>query len=104
MLSQSEKTNPKQTQFQTGHLLIDRMKPKMSANSLLAKDYKNETTFRLQKNKPNQTQFQLPPKACPELSPALSVVEWAEACKTEVRCRFSEIRYLSSVHGHELVN
>jgi len=30
----------------------------MNANSLLAKDYENETAFRLQKYKPKQSQFQ----------------------------------------------
>jgi hypothetical protein len=39
-------------------------------------------------------------RACPELAVALSVVEgvveWAEGGKTEVPCRFSEVRYLSS--------
>ena len=40
-----KKTNPKQTQFL--------QRPKMNVNSLLTKDYDNETTFRLQKNKPN---------------------------------------------------
>ena len=40
---------------------------KMSANVYVIEDYENETTFRPQKNKPKQTQFYLPPKACPEL-------------------------------------
>jgi len=34
--------------------------PKMSANAFLQKGYENETTFRPQKNKPKQTQFQNP--------------------------------------------
>ena len=74
------------------------VKPKMSANIFITKDYENETAFRLQKNKPKQSQF-----LCPQRG------------KTEVRCRFSEVRYLSSafcfcrkascglssVHGHQ---
>ncbi len=31
---------------------------KMNANAFSQKDYENETAFRPQKNKPNQTQFQ----------------------------------------------
>jgi release factor glutamine methyltransferase len=50
MISQSEKTNPIQTQFL--------QRPKMNANVFITKDYENETSFRLQKNKPKQTQFQ----------------------------------------------
>jgi len=50
MISQSEKTNPIQTQFL--------QRPKMNVNVFVTKDYENETAFRLQKNKPNQTQFQ----------------------------------------------
>ena len=34
----------------------------MSANVYIIEDYENETAFRLQKNKPKQTQFHLPPK------------------------------------------
>ena len=30
----------------------------MNATSLLTKDYENESAFRVQENKPNQTQFQ----------------------------------------------
>jgi len=33
----------------------------MNVNAFLQKDYENETTFRLRKNKPKQTQFHLPP-------------------------------------------
>ncbi len=45
-----KKTKPKQTQFpQT---------PKMNANAFSQKDYENETTLRLPKNKPKQSQFQ----------------------------------------------
>ncbi len=83
MISQSEKTNPIQTQFL--------QRPKMSVNLYVIEDYENETTLRPQKNKPKQTQFHLPPSG-----------------KTEVRCRTSEFRYLSSafcflssVHVHQ---
>ena len=34
----------------------------MNVNSYATKDYENITTLRLQKNKPKQTQFHLPPK------------------------------------------
>ncbi len=78
-----EKTKPKQTQFQK--------EPKMNANVFITKDYENETALRPQKNKPKQSQF-----LCPQRG------------KTEVRCRFSEVIYLSSafcflssVHGHQ---
>ncbi len=77
-------------------------KAKMNVNPYIPTDYEKETTLRPQKNKPNQSQFHLPQRR------ALS---YAEGGKTEVRCRFSEVRYLSSafcflssVHGHELVN
>jgi len=53
MISQSEKTNPIQTQFL--------QRAKMNANAFSQKDYENETAFRPQKNKPKQTQFHLPP-------------------------------------------
>jgi len=33
------------------------VKPKMNVNLYVIEDYENETSFRLQKNKPNQTQF-----------------------------------------------
>jgi len=33
-------------------------KVQMNVNPILAKDYDNETAFRLRKNKPNQSQFQ----------------------------------------------
>jgi len=46
-----EKTNPIQTQSNPISV-----KPKMSANVFVTKDYENETAFRLQKNKPNQSQ------------------------------------------------
>jgi len=45
----------KQTQFL--------QRPKMNVNVYATKDYKNETAFRPQKNKPNQSQFHIPPKA-----------------------------------------
>ena len=71
----------------------------MSANAFSQKDYENETAFRLRKNKPNQTQFRLPQR---------HAVSYAEGGKTEVRRRFSEVRYLFSafcflsyVHGHQ---
>ena len=49
------KTNPIQTQSNPISV-----KPKMNANVFATKDYKNETTLRPQKNKPNQSQFQMP--------------------------------------------
>jgi len=48
--SRPKKTNPIQTQFL--------QKPKMNVNLYVIKEYENETAFRLQKNKPKQTQFQ----------------------------------------------
>jgi len=64
---------------------------KMNANVFATKDYENETAFRPKKNKPNQTQF-----LCPQRG------------KTEIRCRMSEVSYLSSafcflssVHWHQ---
>ena len=80
----------------TNQLLFMQNKPnlldaQMNVNIYYTKVYKNETTFRPQKNKPKQTQFHLPPSG-----------------KTEVRCRTSEFRYLSSafcflssVHNHQ---
>ncbi len=49
------KTNPIQTQSNP----ISE-KPKMNANVYATKDYENKTAFRLEQNKPNQTQFQRP--------------------------------------------
>jgi len=37
-------------------------RPKMNVSLFTTKDYENITTFKLRKNKPNQTQFHLPPK------------------------------------------
>jgi len=78
------------------------VKPKMNANLFFTKDYENETTFRLQKNKSNQSQFHLPQR---------HALSYAEGGKTEVQCRMSEVRYLSSAfcflssfHVHLLVN
>jgi len=47
-----KKTKPKQTQFL--------QRPKMNVNLFTSKDYENETAFRLQKNKPKQTQSLAP--------------------------------------------
>jgi len=71
----------------------------MNVKLYVIKDYENETTHRPKKTNPIQTQSK----------PVLSAVEWAnftypqrhalsyaEGGKTEVRCRFSEVRYLSS--------
>ncbi len=80
------KTNPIQTQFL--------QRPKMSATVFVTKDYENETNFRPKKTNPNKANFTYPQRL------ALS---YAEGAKTEVRCRMSEVRYLSSVHGHLLV-
>jgi len=33
------------------------VKPKVNVSSFLTKDYENESAFRVQENKPNQTQF-----------------------------------------------
>jgi len=73
------KTNPIQTQFAKGQneckLIYSKglqkkrrfrspnkqtqflQRPKMNVNLYVIEDYKNETTFRPQKNKPKQTQF-----------------------------------------------
>ena len=48
MISQSEKNKPNSNPIS--------VKPKMSANVFVTKEYENETAFRLQKNKPNQSQ------------------------------------------------
>ena len=48
MISQSEKTNPISE------------KPKMNVNLYVIKEYENETAFRLEQNKPNQSQFPCP--------------------------------------------
>jgi len=45
MISQSEKTNPIQTQFL--------QRPKMDVNLYIIEEYENETAFRLEQNKPN---------------------------------------------------
>jgi hypothetical protein len=62
-------------------------KPKTNVNLYVIEDYENETTFRPQKNKPKQTQFHIPQR---------HALSYAEGGKKEIRCRFSEVRYLSS--------
>jgi hypothetical protein len=63
----------------------------MNANLFTTKDYENKTAFRLQKNKPNQTQpvvslsnlFQMPTQRLPgskhKCSPGSSPVAWRPA-------------------------
>ena len=70
------------------------VKAKMNVKLYVIEDYENETTLRPKKTNPNKANFTYPQRG-----------------KTEVRCRFSEVRYLSSafcflssVHGHLLVN
>ncbi len=58
--------------------------PKMNVNVYFIEDYENETTLRLQKNKPNS-------------NPIKANFTYPQRGKTEVRCRMSEVRYLSSV-------
>ena len=48
MISQFEKTNPIQTQFL--------QRPKMNERLLATSDYENKTAFRLEQNKPKQSQ------------------------------------------------
>ena len=81
MISQSEKTNPKQIQLPKGQKLMqsvylqrimkkyaakgyEKTNPKqtqlpkcqkMNANVFTTNDYENETTFKLEQNKPNKT-------------------------------------------------
>jgi len=52
-LSQSKKTNPKQTQFP---------KSQMNVSFFYTVDYENKSNWALGENKPKQTQFYLPPK------------------------------------------
>ena len=54
-------------------------KAKMNANAFSQKDYENETTHRPKKTNPNKPNF-----------------TYHQRGKTEVLCRFSEVRYLSS--------
>ena len=63
------------------------LRTKTNATLFAAKNYENETAFRPQKNKPKQSQFHLPQR---------HALSRAEGGKTEVRCRMSEFRYLSS--------
>ncbi len=65
--------------------------PKMNVNAFLQKDYENELPSGPKKTNPNKPNFSYPQRG-----------------KTEVRCRFSEVIYLSSafcflssVHGHQ---
>ncbi len=67
--------------------------PKMNVNLYVIEDYREKDDFAVQKNKAKQTQFHLPQRG-----------------KTEIRCRMSEARYLSSafcflssVHGHRVL-
>jgi len=55
-------------------------KPKMNVNTFSQKDYENEPPSGPKKTNPNKPNFTYPQRG-----------------KTEVRCRFSEVRYLSSV-------
>jgi len=56
-LADSKKTNPIQSQSKP--IQSQFLQAKMNANAFSQKDYENETAFRPQKNKPNQTQFQI---------------------------------------------
>ncbi len=74
----------------------------MNANAFSQKDYENKTAFRPKKTNPIKPNFTYPQR---------HALSYAEGGKTEVRCRMSEVRYLSSafcfpssVHSHELVN
>jgi hypothetical protein len=61
------KTNPikpNQTQYKANTNPIPE-RPKMNENLFATKVYENITTFRLRKNKPNQTQFQKQKAAVP---------------------------------------
>jgi len=51
----------------------------MSANLYVIEDYENDTDYRPKKTNPNKANF-----------------TYHQRGKTEVRCRFSEVRYLSS--------
>ncbi len=55
-------------------------KAKMNVNVFVTKDYENERLCRPKKTNPNKPNFTYPQRG-----------------KTEVRCRMSEVRYLSSV-------
>ncbi len=70
---------------------------KMNVNLYVIEDYGNETTLRPKKTNPIKPNFTYPQR---------HTLSYAEGGKTEVRCRMSEVRYLSSasVHGHLLVN
>jgi hypothetical protein len=74
------KPNSKPIQTQTNP--ICRM-PKMSVNSILTKDYERNDIFAIPENKPNS-------------NPIKPNFTYPQRGKTEVRCRFSEVRYLSS--------
>ena len=80
-------------------------KAKMNVNVFITKDYENETALRPKNTNPNKANFTYPQR---------HALSYAKGGKTEVRCRFSEVRYLSSafcfcrkascglssVHGH----
>jgi len=73
----------------------------MSVNSILTKDYERNDIFAVPENKANSNPIK------PNLPDAQRhALSYAEGGKTKVRCRFSEVRYLSSafcflasVHG-----
>jgi len=52
---------PNQTQNKPNSKPISE-KPKMNVSSVYTKDYENETAFRLEQNKPNQTRSEFTPK------------------------------------------
>ncbi len=85
-------------------------KAKMNVNSLITKDYRKKDDFVVRINKPNFRNAQnerkltyhkgLQKKRCfsvPKNKPKQSQFHLPQRGKTEVRCRFSEVRYLSSV-------
>ncbi len=94
----------------------------MNVNSLITMEYENLSDWTIGQNKANSNPIKAcPERTCPEQGrrsrmgqfhlPQRHALSYAEGGKTEVRCRFSEVRYLSSafcflssVHGHELVN
>ena len=64
----------------------------MNANAFLQKDYENISDWTLGENKPNSK-----PNKANFTYPQRNALIYAEGGKTEVRCRFSEVRYLPSV-------
>jgi len=87
-------------------------KAKMNVNSFITKDYRKKEDFKVRKNKPNSNPISEkakmnvslyviedyenePPSGSKKTNPIKANFNYPQRHKTEVRCRMSEVRYLT---------